>query len=40
MRRNLGYGNPSALIPYTRQGEYDRVRGERELPSVVLENEI
>lgn len=40
MRRNLDYGNPSALIPYTRQGEYDRIRGERELPTVVLENEI
>jgi hypothetical protein len=39
MRRNLEYGNPSALLPYTRQGEYDRERGDRELPTVVLENE-
>ena len=39
MRRNIAYGNPHALLPYTRQGEYNRVRSERELPTVVLENE-
>ncbi|MFJ6777129.1 DUF5107 domain-containing protein, partial [Kitasatospora sp. NPDC091257] len=30
---------PDTLLPYTRQGGYDRVRTERELPCVVLENE-
>lgn len=40
MRRNLAYGAPSSLLPYTRQGDYDRVRAERELPCVVLANEI
>ncbi|MFJ4189293.1 DUF5107 domain-containing protein [Kitasatospora sp. NPDC089509] len=39
MRRNLAYGAPPSLLPYTRQGDYDRHRGERRLPSVVLENE-
>ena len=39
MLRNLGYGNPRSLLPYTRQGEYDRVRGPRDLQTVVLENE-
>ena len=39
MRRNLAYGAPHTLLPYTRQGEYNRVRAERELPAVVLENE-
>ncbi|MER7842350.1 DUF5107 domain-containing protein [Kitasatospora sp. NPDC096077] len=39
MRRNLAYGAPPSLLPYTRQGDYDRNRTERELPSVVLENE-
>lgn len=39
MRRNLAYGAPHSLLPYTRQGDYDRVRAERELPAVVLENE-
>ncbi|MCC9306030.1 DUF5107 domain-containing protein [Kitasatospora sp. RB6PN24] len=39
MRRNLAYGIPHTLLPYTRQAGYDRVRAERELPSVVLENE-
>ncbi|MFD5432667.1 DUF5107 domain-containing protein [Kitasatospora sp. NPDC127067] len=39
MRRNLAYGVPDTLLPYTRQGGYDRVRTERELPCVVLENE-
>ncbi|WP_030241742.1 DUF5107 domain-containing protein [Streptomyces sp. NRRL S-350] len=40
MRRNLAYGVPDTLLPYTRQSGYDRVRTERELPCVVLENEI
>ncbi|MEV7598888.1 DUF5107 domain-containing protein [Kitasatospora sp. NPDC089797] len=40
MRRNLAYGAPPSLLPYTRQGDYDRRRGGRELPSVVLENEL
>ncbi|MGK4585371.1 DUF5107 domain-containing protein [Kitasatospora sp. HPMI-4] len=40
MRRNLAYGAPHTLLPYTRQGGYDRVRAERELACVVLENEI
>ncbi|MFF2619226.1 DUF5107 domain-containing protein [Kitasatospora sp. NPDC058046] len=39
MRRNLAYGVPDTLLPYTRQSGYDRVRTERELPCVVLENE-
>ena len=39
MRRNLAYGAPHSLLPYTRQGDYGRVRTERELPAVVLENE-
>ncbi|MFD5463844.1 DUF5107 domain-containing protein [Kitasatospora sp. NPDC127059] len=39
MRRNLAYGAPSSLLPYTRQGDYDRNRAGRELPCVVLENE-
>ncbi|WP_392672282.1 DUF5107 domain-containing protein [Streptomyces sp. LN785] len=39
MRRNLAYGTPYTLLPYTPQGEYDRVRSERDLPAVVLENE-
>ncbi|MFD4659545.1 DUF5107 domain-containing protein [Kitasatospora sp. NPDC058444] len=39
MRRNLAYGLPDTLLPYTRQSGYDRVRAERELPCVVLENE-
>lgn len=39
MRRNLAYGAPHSLLPYTRQGEYDRVRAERGLPAIVLENE-
>ncbi|MEU0567180.1 DUF5107 domain-containing protein [Nonomuraea sp. NPDC005983] len=40
MRRNLGYGRPHALLPYTRQSGYDRERAERELPTVVLENDV
>jgi hypothetical protein len=39
MRRNLAYGAPHSLLPYTRQGGYDRHREMRELPCVVLENE-
>ncbi|MBD0695439.1 DUF5107 domain-containing protein [Streptomyces sp. CBMA123] len=39
MRRNLAYGAPPSLLPYTRQGDYDRNRAGRELPCVVLENE-
>ena len=39
MRRNLAYGAPHSLLPYTRQGDYDRVRAERDLPAIVLENE-
>ncbi|CAM5672044.1 hypothetical protein KAURM247S_04021 [Kitasatospora aureofaciens] len=39
MRRNLAYGVPGTLLPYTRQGDYGRVRTERELPCAVLENE-
>ncbi|MFE5587521.1 DUF5107 domain-containing protein [Kitasatospora sp. NPDC056531] len=39
MRRNLAYGVPHTLLPYTRQGGYDRDRTEREVPCVVLENE-
>ncbi|MFI8081548.1 DUF5107 domain-containing protein [Kitasatospora sp. NPDC086009] len=39
MRRNLGYGRPHTLLPYTRQDRYDRSRTTRELPTVVLENE-
>ena len=40
MARNLGYGRPHSLLPYTWQRDYDRARTERELPSVVLENEF
>ena len=39
MCRNLAYGAPHSLLPYTRQGDYDRVRAERDLPAIVLENE-
>ncbi len=39
MRRGLAYGRPPTLLPYTRQDGYDRGRTERQLPSVVLENE-
>jgi hypothetical protein len=39
MRRNLAYGAPHSLLPYTRQSGYDRVRAERDLPAIVLENE-
>ncbi|GGS97638.1 DUF5107 domain-containing protein [Nonomuraea spiralis] len=40
MRRNLAYGRPHSLVPYTRQWGYDRERAERELPTVVLENDL
>ncbi|GAA2774733.1 DUF5107 domain-containing protein [Kitasatospora cinereorecta] len=33
-----GEGQPATLLPYTAQGRYDRVRTDRELPAVVLEN--
>lgn len=39
MRFGLAYGAPQSLLPYTRQSDYDRLRTERELPTVVLENE-
>ncbi|WP_027346941.1 DUF5107 domain-containing protein [Hamadaea tsunoensis] len=40
MRRNLAYGRPPTLLPYTRLGGYDRHRAERDLDVVVLENEL
>ncbi|MFL6111427.1 MAG: DUF5107 domain-containing protein [Catenulispora sp.] len=40
MARNLEYGRPSTLLPYTNQDSYTRVRTMRELPSLVLENEV
>ncbi|MGW0767174.1 DUF5107 domain-containing protein [Streptomyces sp. NPDC002676] len=40
MRRNLAYGAPHSLLPYTRQDSYDRTRTERELATVVLENDV
>ncbi|GAA4049488.1 DUF5107 domain-containing protein [Nonomuraea soli] len=40
MRHNLGYGRPRTLLPYTRQMGYSRERSQRELPTVVLENEV
>ncbi|MEU5863783.1 DUF5107 domain-containing protein [Nonomuraea sp. NPDC047529] len=40
MRRNLAYGRPRSLLPYTRQWGYGRERAERELPTVVLENDL
>ncbi|WP_441246992.1 DUF5107 domain-containing protein [Kitasatospora sp. McL0602] len=40
MRRNLGHGRPPTLLPYTRQDDYDRTRTPRELPTVVLENDV
>jgi hypothetical protein len=40
MARNLDYGRPSTLLPYTMQDSYTRERTDRELPSLVLENEV
>ncbi|MFB9369206.1 DUF5107 domain-containing protein [Kitasatospora albolonga] len=40
LRRGLRYGRPASLLPYTRQDRYDRRRSPRQLPSVVLENEL
>src|SRR5215475_14279706 len=40
MRRNLQYGRPASYLPYTWQDDYDRVRTQRELPTVVLENDM
>ncbi|MEV4611908.1 DUF5107 domain-containing protein [Kitasatospora sp. NPDC049258] len=39
MAARIAYGRPATLLPYTGQGRYDRVRGPRGLPAVVLENE-
>ncbi|NUP48553.1 MAG: DUF5107 domain-containing protein, partial [Catenulispora sp.] len=39
MARNLEYGRPTTLLPYTNQDSYSRERTERELPALVLENE-
>jgi hypothetical protein len=40
MARNLEYGRPPTLLPYTMQDSYTRERAPRELPTLVLENEI
>lgn len=40
MARNLEYGRPSTLLPYTMQDSYTRERTPRELPTLVLENEV
>lgn len=40
MARNLEYGRPPTLLPYTMQDSYTRERGPRELPTLVLENEV
>jgi hypothetical protein len=40
MARNLEYGRPTTLLPYTMQDSYTRERTPRELPSLVLENEV
>jgi hypothetical protein len=39
MARNLDYGHTRTLLPYTNQSTYARVRSQRDLPSIVLENE-
>jgi hypothetical protein len=40
MRHNVGYGAPYTLLPYTRRSGYDRERRSRQIPVVVLENEV
>jgi hypothetical protein len=40
MAGNLEYGRPTTLLPYTMQDSYTRQRTTRELPSLVLENEV
>ena len=40
MARNLEYGRPTTLLPYANQDSYTRERTGRELPSLVLENEM
>ncbi|MEY9927848.1 tetratricopeptide (TPR) repeat protein [Catenulispora sp. GP43] len=40
MARNLEYGRPPTLLPYTMQDSYTRERTPRELPTLVLENEV
>jgi len=40
MARNLDYGRPPTLLPYTTQDSYTRERSPRELPTLVLENEV
>ncbi|MEY9855252.1 hypothetical protein ABH935_000851 [Catenulispora sp. GAS73] len=40
MARNLEYGRPATLLPYTTQDSYTRERTDRELPTLVLENEV
>lgn len=40
MAANLEYGRPSTLLPYTAQDSYTRRREARDLPSLVLENEL
>ncbi|MER7558135.1 DUF5107 domain-containing protein [Nocardioides sp. NPDC126508] len=40
MAANLEYGRPSTLLPYTAQDSYTRRREMRDLPSLVLENEL
>ncbi|WP_406026178.1 DUF5107 domain-containing protein [Nocardioides sp. NBC_00850] len=40
MAANLEYGRPSTLLPYTAQDSYTRRREVRDLPSLVLENEL
>jgi hypothetical protein len=40
MARNLEYGRPPTLLPYTMQDSYTRERTPREVPALVLENEV
>ncbi|WP_194892867.1 DUF5107 domain-containing protein [Catenulispora pinisilvae] len=40
MARNLEYGRPTTLLPYTMQDSYTRERSSRELATLVLENEV
>ena len=40
MARNLEYGRPPTLLPYTMQDSYTRERSPREVPTLVLENEV
>ena len=40
MTENLEYGRPPTLLPYTMQDSYTRERKRREVPTLVLDNEV